>query len=101
MEINQSFAPYARQFAASNQTADVHFKYSGSNWRIDDIGKFRIEYCDGDGVQISPGSVGRFIHASTDKGVLVVEDYQSGGSGGLDTLWQGFAIKQTDVTTAK
>lgn len=100
MEINQGFAPYARQFAASNQTADVHFKYAGANWRIDDIGKFRIEYCDGDGVQISPGSVGRFIHASNDKAVLVVEDYQSGGSGGLDTLWQGVGIKQTDVTVA-
>ena len=101
MEINQSFAPYARQFAASNQTADVHFKYANSNWRIDDIGKFRIEYCDGDGVQISPGSVGRFIHASNDKAVLVVEDYQSGGSGGLDTLWQGVGIQQTDLRTAK
>ena len=101
MEINQSFAPYARQFAASNQTADVRFKYSGSNWHIDDIGKFRIEYCDGDGPQISPGSVGRFIHASNDKAVLVVEDYQSGGSGGLDTLWQGVAVKQTDIKTAK
>ena len=100
MEINQSFAPYARQFAASNQTADVRFKYAGSNWHIDDIGKFRIEYCDGDGVQVSPGSVGRFIHASNDKAALVVEDYQSGGSGGLDTLWQGFGIKQADITTA-
>ncbi len=100
MEINQSFAPYARQFAASHQTADVHFKYAGTNWHIDDIGKFRIEYCDGDGPQISPGSVGRFIHASNDNIVLVVEDYQSGGSGGLDTLWKGFGIKQTDFTTA-
>ena len=100
MEINQSFAPYARQFAASHQTADVHFKYTGTNWHIDDIGKFRIEYCDGDGPQISPGSVGRFIHASNDNIVLVVEDYQSGGSGGLDTLWKGFGIKQTDIATA-
>jgi zinc-ribbon domain len=100
MEINQSFAPYARQFAMSNQTADVRFKYTGSNWHIDDIGKFRIEYCDGDGAQISPGSVGRFIHASNDNNVLVVEDYQSGGSGGLDTLWKGFGIKQADIATA-
>jgi hypothetical protein len=100
MEINQSFAPFARQFAASNQTADVQFKYTGSNWRIDDIGKFRIEYCDGDGAQISPGSVGRFIHASNDRVVLVVEDYQSGGSGGLDTLWRGFSINKEDINAA-
>jgi hypothetical protein len=100
MEINRDFAQYARQFASSNQTADVHFRYADANWRIDDIGKFRIEYCDGDGDQISPGSVGRFIHASNDNTVLVVEDYQSGGSGGLDTLWRGYKIKQTDITAS-
>ncbi len=100
MEINRDFAQYARQFAASNQTADVRFRYADANWRIDDIGKFRIEYCDGDGDQISPGSVGRFIHASNDNTVLVVEDYQSGGSGGLDTLWRGYRIKQTDITAS-
>src|SRR5512146_3235029 len=97
MEINRDFAPYARQFAASNQTADVRFRYAGGNWHIDDIGKFRIEYCDGDGSQISPGSIGRFIHASSGSDVLVVEDYQSGGSGGLDTLWRGFGIQQSDI----
>ncbi len=97
MDINRDFAPYARQFGASNQTADVRFRYANANWRIDDIGRFRIEYCDGDGAQISPGSVGRFIHASNGDEVLVVEDYQTGGSGGLDTLWRGFGIKQTDI----
>ena len=97
MDINRDFAPYARQFAASNQTADVRFRYAGGTWRIDDIGKFRIEYCDGDGAQISPGSVGRFIHASSDADVLVVEDYQSGGSGGLDTLWRGVSLQQSAI----
>ncbi len=97
MQINRDFAPYAHQFAASNQTAEVRFRFGNETWRIDDIGKFRIEYCDGDGTQISPGSVGRFIHASNGGEALVVEDYQSGGSGGLDTLWQGFGIKQTDI----
>ncbi len=96
MDINRDFAPSARQFAASNQTAEVRFRYASENWKIDDIGRFRIEYCDGD-PQVSAGSIGRFIHASSGSQVLVVEDYQSGGSGGLDTLWRGFSIQQTDV----
>ncbi len=97
MDINRDFAPYARQFAASNQTGNVRFGYSGSSWHIDDIGKFRIEYCDGAGSDVSPGSVGRFIHASNGRDVLVVEDYQSGGSGGLDTLWRGVNVQQSDI----
>jgi hypothetical protein len=97
MAINRDFAPYARQYAASNQTANVRFSYAGATWHIDDIGKFRIEYCDGEGSAVSIGSIGRFIHASNDKGVLVVEDYQSGGSGGLDTLWRGVALQQSDI----
>ena len=97
MQINHDFAPYARQFAASNQTADVRFNYAGGAWRMDDIGKFRIEYCDGEGSDVSPGSVGRFIHASSGPDVLVVEDYQSGGSGGLDTLWRGVSVQQSDI----
>ncbi len=97
MVINRDFAPYARQFAASNQTADVRFGYGGTTWHMDDIGKFRIEYCEGEGSPVSVGSVGRFIHASQDKDVLVVEDYQAGGSGGLDTLWRGVALQQSDI----
>lgn len=97
MDINRDFVPYARQFAASNQTADVRFRYQNQNWKMDDIGKFRIEYCDGEGTQISAGSVGRFIHASNGNEALVVEDYQSGGSGGMDTLWRGFLLKETDI----
>jgi hypothetical protein len=98
MAINRDFAPYARQFAASNQTADVRYRYDGATWHIDDIGKFRIEYNDGEGTDISPGSVGRFIHSSNGAQVLVVEDYQSGGSGGLDTLWRGWSIQRSDIT---
>ncbi len=97
MLINRDFAPYARQFAASNQTANVRFSYGGAQWHIDDIGRFRIEYCDGEGTQVSPGSVGRFIHASSGVDVLVVEDYQSGGSGGVDTLWRGVSLQQPDI----
>lgn len=96
MDINRDFAPYARQFASSNQTADVYFKYQGTKWHIDDIGRFRIEYSDGDKPRVSPGAVGRFIHASDKDQVLVVEDYQSGGSG-LDILWQGFLINEKDI----
>ena len=99
MDINRDFAPYARQFAASNQTADVRFRYKDLGWHIDDIGKFRIEYCDGDGADVSAGSIGRFIHASAGGEALVVEDYQSGGSGGLDTLWRGYLIQSADIKT--
>jgi hypothetical protein len=97
MEINRDFAPYARQFAASNQTANVRFNYGGGTWHMDDSGKFRIEYAEGEGTAISTGSVGRFIHASNGRDVLVVEDYQSGGSGGLDTLWRGVSVQQSEI----
>ena len=96
MDINRDFAPYAHQFALSNQTADVRFRYANETWRMIDIGKFRIEYCEGEGAQISPGSVGRFIHASSGNDVLVVEDYQSGG---LDTLWKGVILQPSDIKT--
>ncbi|HUI90053.1 MAG TPA: zinc ribbon domain-containing protein [Anaerolineales bacterium] len=99
MDINRDFAPYAHQFAMSNQTGDVRFRYANENWKMIDIGKFRIEYCEGEGAQISPGSVGRFIHATNGNDVLVVEDYQSGGSGGLDTLWKGLIFQQSDIKT--
>jgi hypothetical protein len=96
MSINRDFAPYARQFAASNQTAKVSFPYQGENWHMEDIGRFRVEYAEGDGIRVSPGAVGRFIHASDQNKVLVVEDYQTGGSG-LDTLWQGYQIVEQDI----
>lgn len=96
-DINRDFAPHARQFAASNQTANISFRYGNATWKIDDIGRFRIEYSEGGTVQISTGSIGRFIHASSGREALVVEDYQSGGSGGLDTLWRGFLIAKSDI----
>ena len=96
MDINRDFAPYARQFASSNQTANVYFKHDGTKWHIDDIGRFRIEYSDGDKPRVSPNAIGRFIHASNKNQVLVVEDYQSGG-GGQDTAWVGWKIEWKDV----
>ncbi len=96
MEITRDFAPYARKFAASNQTASVFFEYKGTDWRIDDIGRFRIEFADGEGTQVGSGAVGRFIDASNANRVLIIEDYQSGGSG-LDTLWQGYRIEEKDI----
>lgn len=96
MSINRDFAPHARQFAASNQTAKVTFPYQGETWHMEDIGRFRVEYAEGDGIRVSPGAVGRFIHASDKNKVLVVEDYQTGGSG-LDSLWIGYQIAEQDV----
>jgi hypothetical protein len=96
MDINRDFAPYARKFASSNQTANVSFEYQGVDWHMDDIGRFRIEYTEGEGTQADSGAVGRFIHASNKKQALVIEDYQSGGVG-LDTLWQGWQIDKKNI----
>jgi len=99
MDINRDFVPYARKFAASNQTARVSFNYQKATWHVEDIGRFRIEFTEGDEVRVNPGTVGRFIHASqnlfTNK-ILVVEDYQSGGNG-LDAVWTGYRIEETDI----
>lgn len=96
MVINRDFAPFARKFAASNQTANIIFPYENKDWRMDDIGRFRIELTDGEGTGITPGVIGRFIHASYKNQVLIVEDFESGGSG-LDTIWQGYSIDIKDV----
>lgn len=96
MDINRDFAPYARKFAASNQTQNVKFDYNGAKYRINDIGRFRVEFCDGDGCSVSPGAVGRFIHASSNNKALIIEDYQSGG-GGSDTLWRGYLIEEKAI----
>jgi hypothetical protein len=61
-----------------------------------DIGRFRIEYAEGEGIRVSPGAVGRFIHARRDNRVLVIEDYQSGGSG-LDRLWTGYQLAEESI----
>jgi hypothetical protein len=97
MDINRDFVPYARQFAQSNQTARVEFSFEGKRWSMVDIGRFAIEFEDGEGLHLHKGAIGRFIHAGSGDMVLVVEDFQSGGSGGQDTLWQGFQVKETDI----
>ena len=97
MDINRDFLPYARQFAQSNQTARVEFPYTGGRWLMVDIGRFAIEFEDGEGSHLHKGAVGRFIHAGNGNQALVVDDFQSGGSGGQDTLWKGFQIKETDI----
>jgi len=97
MDINREFVPYARQFAQSNQTARVEFSYAGGRWLMVDIGRFAIEFEDGEGLHLHKGAIGRFIHAASGNAALVVDDFQSGGSGGQDTLWKGFSIKETDI----
>jgi hypothetical protein len=98
VDINRDFLPFARQFAQSNQTARVDFSYNGGRWRMVDIGRFAVEFEDGEGAHLHKGAIGRFIHASGDNNTaLVIEDFQSGGTGGQDTLWKGFQIKETDI----
>jgi hypothetical protein len=96
-DIQRDFMPHAREFAQSDQTADVYFAYPPAMWHIDDIGKFRVDQAEGEGLRFRPGAVGRFIHASGDSGrALVVEDYEGGG-GGQDTAWIGYQIKEEEV----
>jgi len=98
MDINRDFLPYAKQFAQSNQTANVEFTYGGARWKMVDIGRFAIEFEDGEGCHLHKGAIGRFIHAGSGNAALVVDDFQSGGSGGQDTLWKGFLVKESDIT---
>ena len=96
-DIQRDFLPHARKFAQSDQTADVYFAYPPASWKIEDIGKFRVDRVEGQGIRFRPGAVGRFIHAGGDGGrALVVEDYESGG-GGEDTIWTGYKIESNDV----
>lgn len=96
-DIQRDFAPHARKFAQSDQTADVYFAYPPAMWHIDDIGKFRVEQAEGEGLRFSPGAIGRFIHASGDSArALVIEDYEGGG-GGQDTAWIGYQITEDDL----
>ena len=95
-DINREFATPAREFSSSNQTANVTFEYNGIKWRMDDIGRFRIELADGENQKLEAGAIGRFIHASRDNKVLVVEDFQSGGSGS-DTARIGYKIEENAV----
>lgn len=98
MDIHRDFLPYARQFAQSNQTARVQFTYAGIRWQMADIGRFAIEFADGKGLHLRQGAIGRFIHAHSENRALVLEDFQSGGSGGQDTLWLGWLINEKDIT---
>jgi hypothetical protein len=98
MDINRDFAQYAQKFAQSNQTARVEFSYDGERWKMVDIGRFAIEFEDGEGSHLHKGAVGRFIHAASGSQALVIDDFQSGGSGGQDTLWRGFLINESDIT---
>jgi hypothetical protein len=95
-EIQRDLAPYAKQFAQSDQTAEVFFAYPPASWKMDDIGKFRVASVEGSGLNAQPGGVGRFIHASgSDKRGLVVEDYE--GSGGQDMAWNGFLMDPENI----
>ena len=96
-DIQQSFMPYAKRFAQSNQQAQVSFAWPPASWTIADIGKFRVARAEGDGLRLSVGAVGRFIHCNgADRRALVVEDYQS-GQGGQDTAWIGYTLNWEDV----
>jgi hypothetical protein len=97
-DIQQSFLPYAKQFAQSNQTAQISFAWPPASWTIADIGKFRVARAEGEGLRLNAGAEGRFIHCNgADKRALVVEDYQS-GQGGQDTAWIGYQLTWDDVT---
>ncbi len=94
-EIQRDFAPHARKFAQSNQTAEVLFAYPPAMWRMVDIGKFSISKVEGEGVNARQGAVGRFIHASGEgKRALVLEDYEGGGQ---DTVWIGYILDENDI----
>jgi hypothetical protein len=95
-EIQRDFAPHAKKFAQSDQTADIFFAYPPASWHIDDIGKFSIRSVEGQGLRNVPGSTGRFVHCSGDGGrALVLEDYES--RGGQDVVWTGFKIEESDI----
>jgi hypothetical protein len=97
-DIARDFAPHARKFAQSDQSADVYFAYPPASWHIDDIGKFRVDAVDGSTLPVRVGAVGRFVHASGDGGrALVLEDYEGGGQ---DTVWIGYQIKEEDIRKA-
>jgi hypothetical protein len=100
VDIQQHFAPYARRFAQSDQTAEVIFAYPPASWRMVDIGKFRVLEAQGEGLRFNPGAVGRFIHAGgSEARALVVEDYEGGGTG-RDTAWIGYSLNEDEIKPA-
>jgi hypothetical protein len=98
-DIARDFAPHAKKFAQSDQTAAVFFAYPPASWKIDDIGKFQIASVEGATLHARSGAIGRFIHASGDgnRG-LVVEDFEGGG--GDDCAWIGYLLKEEDIKPA-
>jgi len=102
MEINRDFAPSAREFAGSDQTADVEFQFLGNRWKMVDIGRFVVVYVEGQGGRFRQKALGRFIHTSgvpaESRRALIVEDYQGGG-GGQDTLWLGYQVTAKAIVT--
>jgi hypothetical protein len=98
-DIARDFAPHAKKFAQSDQTAAVYFAYPPASWKIDDIGKFQIASIEGATLHARSGAIGRFIHASGDGGrALVVEDFEGGG--GEDCAWVGYQLKEEDIKPA-
>ena len=96
-DIQQSFLPYAKRFAQSNQSAQISFAWPPASWTIVDIGKFRVARAEGEGLRLNVGAEGRFIHATgADQRALVVEDYQT-GQGGQDTAWIGYVLSWPDI----
>ncbi len=98
-DIAKNFAPHAKKFAQSEQTATVYFAYPPASWKIDDIGKFQIVSVEGATLHARNGGIGRFIHASGDSNrALVLEDYEGGG--GEDCAWIGYLLKEEDIQPA-
>jgi hypothetical protein len=98
-DIARDFAPHAKKFAQSGQTAAVYFAYPPASWKIDDIGKFQIQSVEGATLHAKSGAIGRFVHASGDGGrALVLEDYEGGG--GEDCAWIGYQLKEEDIKPA-
>ena len=103
-DVKTHFLPHAQAFGRSDETADISFAYPPASWRITDIGKFRVESAEGQGLRLQAGAAGRFIHARGNTGnegqALVVEDYQEGG-GGQDTAWIGWSISWDDIQNVR
>jgi len=103
-DIKTQFLPHAQAFGRSDETADISFAYPPASWRLTDIGKFRVDRVEGQGLRLQAGAVGRFIHARGNTGnegqALVVEDYLEGG-GGQDTAWIGWSITWEDIQTIR
>jgi hypothetical protein len=98
-DIARDFAPHAKKFAQSEQTANVYFAYPPASWKIDDIGKFEIGSVEGATLHARAGAIGRFVHASGDGGrALVLEDFEGGA--GDDCVWIGYQLKEEDIQPA-